>query len=199
MRVIQRRSFLPAGATLMSMLILAAGGAGRLNAQGATASISGTVLDSSGAAIPAAAVEVRNTGTGAKRETASDSQGRFVFPDLAIGDYEIQAARMGFQTVIRKGITLDVGRAPVIDFQLPVGQAEQTVNVDSAVSQVETTTSSVSSLVNQTQMRELPLNGRNFEQLVLLAPGAVAYTAGPVSALIGRNSTARGRGDSSGW
>jgi outer membrane receptor protein involved in Fe transport len=169
--------------------MLALGGAGRLNAQGATASISGTVLDSSGAAIPAAALEIRNTGTGAKQETATDSQGRFLFPDLAIGDYEIQASRTGFQTVVRKGITLDVGRAPVVDFQLPVGSAEQTVNVDSAVSQVETTTSSVSSLVNQTQMRELPLNGRNFEQLVLLAPGAVAYTAGPVSALIGRNST----------
>jgi hypothetical protein len=96
---------------------------------------------------------------------------------------------MGFQTVLRKGITLDVGSAPVIDFQLPVGRAEQTVNVEAAVSQVETTTSAMSSLVDTTQMRELPLNGRNFEQLVLLAPGAVAYTAGPVTALIGRNAT----------
>jgi len=171
------------------MLILASAGAGSLFAQGATASISGTILDSSGAAIPAAALEIRNTGTGEKRNVNSDSQGRFVFPELAIGDYELQASKMGFQTVIRKGITLDVGRAPVIDFQLPIGRAEQTVNVETTISQVETTTSAVSSLVNQTQMRELPLNGRNFEQLVLLAPGAVAYTAGPVSQLIGRNAT----------
>ena len=183
------RSTLSLCAALIGMLILASAGAVNLFAQGATASISGTILDSSGAAIPAAALEIRNTGTGEKRNVNSDSQGRFVFPELAIGDYELQASKMGFQTVIRKGITLDVGRAPVIDFQLPVGRAEQTVNVETAISQVETTTSAVSSLVNQTQMRELPLNGRNFEQLVLLAPGAVAYTAGPVSQLIGRNAT----------
>jgi len=183
------RSTLSLCAALIGMLILASAGAVNLFAQGATASISGTILDSSGAAIPAAALEIRNTGTGEKRNVNSDSQGRFVFPELAIGDYELQASKMGFQTVIRKGITLDVGRAPVIDFQLPIGRAEQTVNVETTISQVETTTSAVSSLVNQTQMRELPLNGRNFEQLVLLAPGAVAYTAGPVSQLIGRNAT----------
>jgi outer membrane receptor protein involved in Fe transport len=171
------------------MLILAALGTGRADAQAATASVTGTVLDSSGAAIPGAAVEIRNVGTAARREVASDGQGRFVIPNLPIGDYEIQASKMGFQTVVRKGITLDVGSAPVIDFQLPVGRAEQTVNVEASVSQVETTTSAVSSLVDQTQMREVPLNGRNFEQVVLLAPGAVAYTAGPVTALIGRNAT----------
>ena len=189
MRVDQLRASVPLCAALTGVLILASAGAGRLFAQGATASISGTVLDSSGAAIPAAALEIRNTGTGEKRNANSDSQGRFLFPELALGDYELQASRMGFQTVIRKGITLDVGRALVIDFQLPIGRAEQTVNVESTISEVETTTSAVSSLVNQTQMRELPLNGRNFEQLVLLAPGAVAYTAGPVTALIGRNAT----------
>jgi len=189
MKAHQLRSGLPLCAALIGMLILASAGAVNLFAQGATASISGTILDSSGAAIPAAALEIRNTGTGEKRNVNSDSQGRFVFPELAIGDYELQASKMGFQTVIRKGITLDVGRAPVIDFQLPIGRAEQTVNVETTISQVETTTSAVSSLVNQTQMRELPLNGRNFEQLVLLAPGAVAYTAGPVSQLIGRNAT----------
>ncbi len=175
--------------SLTFLATLATVGAVRINAQGATAAVSGTVLDTSGAAIPAAAIEIRNTGTGVKRETTSDGQGRYSIPDLPIGDYQIQGAKMGFQTVVQKGITLDVGRAPVIDLRLPVGQAEQTVNVESTVSQVETTTSAVSSLVNQTQMRELPLNGRNFEQLVLLAPGAVAYTAGPVSALIGRNAT----------
>jgi len=183
------RSSLRLCAALIGILILVSAGAGSLFAQGATASISGTVLDSSGAAIPAAALEIRSTGTGEKRNANSDSQGRFLFPDLAIGDYELQASKMGFQTVIRKGITLDVGRAPVIDFQLPVGRAEQTVNVEAAVSQVETTTSAMSSLVDTTQMREMPLNGRNFEQLVLLAPGVVAYTAGPVTALIGRNAT----------
>jgi hypothetical protein len=149
-------------AWLAGILILAVIGSVRLRAQGATATVSGTVVDSSGAAIPAASVEMRNTGTGVKRETTSDGQGRYNIPDLPIGDYEIQATKMGFQTVLQKGITLDVGRSPVIDLQLPVGRSEQTVNVETTISQVETTTSAVSSLVNQTQMRELPLNGRNF-------------------------------------
>ena len=104
-------------------------------------------------------------------------------PDLAIGSYEIQVSKTGFQNAVRTGITLTVGSAPVIDFQLAVGQASQTVTVSADASQVETTTAAVSSLVNSTQMRELPLNGRNFEQLILLAPGVATYPAGGSSAL----------------
>jgi hypothetical protein len=66
----------------------------------------------------------------------------------------------------------------VVDIQLPLGQATETVTVSAEVSQVETTNAAISSLVNQTQMRELPLNGRNFEQLILLAPGVSTYPAG---------------------
>src|SRR6266700_95458 len=164
-------------------------GAGQLQAQGATAAISGTVLDPSGAAIAGASITVRNVGTAFTRTVLSDDQGRYVAPGLPIGEYEVQGSLARFQTVVRRGIVLTVGSRPVVDLQLPIGQAAETVNVTEEVSAVETTTSSVSSLVNQTQMRELPLNGRNFEQLVLLAPGAVAYTAGPVTALIGRNAT----------
>src|SRR5215467_5941451 len=103
------RSILSATAAFVSILGLAALCSNRLHAQGATASVTGTVLDTSGAAVPGALIEIRNVGTAAKRDIASDGQGRFVIPDLAIGDYEIQASKMGFQTVLRKGITLDVG------------------------------------------------------------------------------------------
>jgi hypothetical protein len=161
----------------------------RLPGQAATATVNGTITDASGAALPEAAISARNTGTGAVRTTTSDGQGRYTLADLAIGDYEIDAKKMGFQSVTRKGVTLTVGSFPVADFQLPVGATEQTLNVEGAVSQVETETSSVSSLVNQNQMRELPLNGRNFEQLILLAPGAVSYPAGGSSALVGRAAT----------
>src|SRR4029077_14779087 len=87
------------------------------------------------------------------------------------------------------GVILTVGSLPVADFQLTVGQTEQTVNVEGDVSQVETETSSLSSLINESQVRELPLNGRNFEQLILLAPGAISYPAGGSSALVGRAAT----------
>ena len=164
-------------------------GAQRLNAQAATATVSGTVTDSSGAAIPDAAISMRNTATDVTRSIVSDGQGRYNVPDLAIGNYDIQAVKQGFQTVVRRAIVLDVGSQPVIDFQLPVGTAEQTVNVEGAISQVETTSSAVSSLVDPTQMRELPLNGRDFEQLILLAPGAISYPAGGENALVGRAAT----------
>src|ERR1041385_929682 len=79
-----------------------------LNAQ-ATGSISGTVTDSSGAAMADAAVRVKNLGTGIPQSVTSDVQGRYRAPDLAIGDYELQAAKAGFQTVVRTRVTLTVG------------------------------------------------------------------------------------------
>jgi outer membrane receptor protein involved in Fe transport len=152
--------------------------------QGAgTASVSGRVIDASGAAVPSASVVVKNTGTSASQTTVTDGQGRYTVPDLSIGSYEIEVSKAGFQNSVRSGITLSVGSAPVVDLQLTVGQSSQTVTVSAEASQVETTTSAVSSLVNPTQMRELPLNGRNFEQLILLAPGVSAYPAGGSSAL----------------
>src|SRR5262245_19632945 len=154
---------------LTTVMLLAAA---HLYAQGATAAISGTVLDPTGAAIPGASITVKNVGTAFTRTVISDDQGRYVAPELPIGEYEVQASLAGFQTVVRRGISLTVGSRPVVDLQLPIGQAAETVSVTGEISQVETTSSSVSSLVNETQMRELPLNGRNFEQLILLAPGA---------------------------
>src|SRR4029453_1995153 len=163
--------------------------AAHLHAQGATAAISGTVLDPTGAAIPGASITVRNIGTRFTRTVISGDQGRYVAAELPIGEYEVQASLAGFQTVVRRGISLTVGSRPVIDLQLPIGQGEETISVTGELSQVETTSSSVSSLVNQTQMRELPLNGRNFEQLILLAPGALSYPAGGSSAPVGRAAT----------
>jgi len=143
----------------------------RLNAQAATASIQGTVTDASGAAVPDAAVQVRNVGTGATQNVTSNAQGRFTAADLAVGAYELRASKAGFQTLVRTGITLTVGAQAVVDFALTVGQQQQTVTVEAQASQVETTNSSVGQLTDQRQMAELPLNGRGFEQLIELAPG----------------------------
>jgi outer membrane receptor protein involved in Fe transport len=148
-----------------------------------TASISGRVLDASGAAVPSASVVVKNTGTSATQTTATDDQGRYTVPELPIGSYQIEVSKAGFQNSIRTGITLTVGSSPVVDLPLSVGQATETVSVSAEASQVETTTAAISSLVNSTQIRELPLNGRNFEQLILLAPGVSTYPAGGSSAL----------------
>ncbi len=149
-----------------------------LRAQVSTGTILGTVTDSSGAAISDAAVQVKNVGTGVVASVTTDGQGRFNVPSLNIGDYEVSAAKPGFQTVLRKGVTLTVGSQFVVDLSLPVGQAQQTVTVQGEVAQVDTTSSTVANLVDTKQMAELPLNGRNFQQLILLAPGVnVAQTS----------------------
>ena len=149
-----------------------------LLAQVTTATISGTVSDSSGATVPDAMVQVKNTGTGITQSTNTDGQGRFTVPSLLVGVYQVTAAKAGFQTVVRDGVTLTVGGSSVVDFSMPVGQSQQTVTVEGQVSQVETTSSAVSNLVESKQISDLPLNGRNFQQLILLSPGVnVAQTA----------------------
>jgi carboxypeptidase family protein len=148
-----------------------------LAAQTTTATMSGTVTDVSGAVVAGAKVEVKNVGTGITQPATTDGQGRFRVPELPIGSYEVQATQAGFQTVVRRGITLTVGSEAVVDFTLPVGQAQQTVTVEAQASQVDTSSSAIANLVESTQMRELPLNGRNFEQLLSLAPGVQSVPA----------------------
>jgi hypothetical protein len=149
-----------------------------LYAQGATAVLSGTVADASGAAIVGAAIQIKNSGTGIAQSASSDSQGRYRVPELAIGSYSVQASRQGFQTVIQTGVDLTVGAQSVVDFSLPVGQSQQTVTVQAEVSQVETQSTAVGALVESAQIRDLPLNGRNFTQLITLAPGVTQIPLG---------------------
>ena len=162
--------------SLCVLLALFLGATGVVFAQ-RTATISGSVADSSGAAVPGATIEMKNVETDVTQSVKSDGQGRYSVPQLSIGGYEVKASSAGFQTVIHKGITLSVGSENVVDFILPVGESQQTVSVTGDISQVETTSSAISNLVDQKQMHDLPLNGRNFQQLILLAPGVqVAQT-----------------------
>ncbi|HVB85093.1 MAG TPA: TonB-dependent receptor [Candidatus Dormibacteraeota bacterium] len=143
----------------------------RVSAQNETGTILGTATDSSGAAIVGAKVTATNTGTNAAQSTVADAAGRYRIPDLPVGTYSVQATQAGFQKVVHPNIALTVGANLVVDFSLPVGQVTQTVNVEGEISRVETQTAAVSSLVTSQQMSQLPLNGRNFEQLLSLAPG----------------------------
>jgi hypothetical protein len=158
---------------------------GVLRAQTQTATISGTATDPTGAALVSANIQATNIDTNVPRSTVTDTQGRYSISDLPVGNYTVQASLSGFQTVVHAGITLSVGAAVVVNFSLPVGQVSQTVNVEGQVSQVETTSSEVSTLVSPQQMRDLPLNGRNFEQLLSLAPG-VTTIAPAFNAVTGR-------------
>ncbi len=155
---------------------------GRMYAQTSTATIVGTVTDTSGAAIVGAAVQAKNVGTGIAQSTTTDAQGRYRVPNLNIGKYDVQASNAGFQPVIHSGVTLTIGSEPVVDFALAVGQAQQAITVTADVSLVETQSAAVGALVESTQMRELPLNGRNYTQLIALEPGVTQIVAGAPAA-----------------
>src|SRR5437016_755683 len=157
------------------LLTLCGGWSGVLHAQGAgNASVLGTVADSAGAVVPGASVQVKNIATGRVQEVPTDEQGRYTIADLPIGEYEAQASLAGFQTTVRRGITLTVGAQAVVDFSLQVGRTQETVSVESQVSQVDTVSTAVSSYVELKQISDLPLNGRNFTDLVALIPGVAS-------------------------
>jgi Carboxypeptidase regulatory-like domain/TonB dependent receptor len=142
-----------------------------LSAQTQTGTLTGAVTDSTGAILVGAKVTITNEGTDVTQTTTADAQGRYLVPLLPAGAYDVQASLTGFQTVVHKGITLAVGATPVVDFALPVGKVSETITVEGEVSQVDTQTAAVSSLVSSQQVSQLPLNGRNFTQLIGLAPG----------------------------
>lgn len=142
-----------------------------LMAQANKGIISGTVTDTSGAVVVGANVEVKDVGTGITYPAVTDSQGHYLIPELLVGNYQVQASKTGFRTMVHSGITLTVGVHLLVDFELPVGEAKEVVTVTGEVSQVDSTTATVSSLVAPRQMADLPLNGRNFEQLLSLAAG----------------------------
>lgn len=144
-------------------------------AQGTTGTISGIVQDSSGAVVPGAEVVINHTDTGSTRTITSDSQGRYLAPNLAIGNYTVQAGSQGFQTEIRSGLALTIGQQAVINFTLNPGAVSEVVTIQESAPMVDTTSAAVGTLVNREQIRDLPLNGRDYTQLALLQPGVVQY------------------------
>ncbi len=144
---------------------------GLVVAQTTTATISGTVKDETGGVIPGIQVTVTNLDTGIVRSLVSDDAGRYRASQLEVGAYEVKGELTGFQTSIRKGIELSVGRSAVVDLTMRVGEISDQVTVTGEASLVETTGTTLSGLVTTTQIQDLPLNGRNFVQLTLLEAG----------------------------
>jgi outer membrane receptor protein involved in Fe transport len=143
-------------------------------AQTVGASVQGTVTDATGAVLPGVGITVKNSGTGASLEFVSDERGRYVVPLLQPGEYEIQASLPGFQSVAHRGIRLTVGQSAVVDVKLEVGQITDKVDVIADANPVNLISAALSGLVTDKQIRDLPLNGRSFQQLALLQPGVTA-------------------------
>jgi hypothetical protein len=141
------------------------------------ARISGTVTDQSGAALPGAAVIVTNTATDAVRVAKTDQAGRYDVPLLQIGNYSVTAEKAGFESQSKTGITLTVGQRATVDISLPLGSVSQTVTVTEESPVVAVSTEDTSGLVGQKEVKDLPLNGRSYDQLLVLNPGVVNYTS----------------------
>ncbi|MBC7911743.1 MAG: carboxypeptidase regulatory-like domain-containing protein, partial [Pyrinomonadaceae bacterium] len=156
---------------LLFLLVLPLRGSG----QTTTANISGTVKDESGALLPGVTVTAKNLETGLTRTMVTDTEGRYHISQLTPANYEIQTTSSGFQTAIRTGIDLTVGREAVVNLTLKVGEVTAKVVITGEAPLVETTRSEISSVVDDKKIRDLPVNGRSYDQLVLLQPGIVFY------------------------
>jgi len=141
------------------------------NAQVAGATLSGTVKDASGAAVPNAQVSVKNVATATTRDVSADSAGFYTVPNLLPGDYEVRFSAQGFKTEISSGVNLTVGAQQVLNATLQVGQISQQVTVTGEAPIVELASSAISGEVSATTVRELPLNGRSWTDLAALSPG----------------------------
>ncbi len=154
-----------------------------------SADLAGSVRDESGALIAVAEVTATNGDTGALRNVFTDGFGRYRFAALPVGRYEIRTNKEGFAESIRTGINLVVGQAGVVDLTLRVGASSQQVTVNEDAPVVSTGAADVSGLVGEREIRDLPLNGRSYDQLLTLNPGVVNFTAAKTGGVGVSNST----------
>ena len=138
----------------------------------------GTVTDSSGAALPGAQIEAVNRDTGAQRKVTTDDNGHFTIPEMPPGIYDISASKEGFAKVLQKGVQLEVNQSESLNYKLTVSAASQTIQVNGDIATVDSTDATPSEVITQTAIVDLPLNGRQFNQLTLLSPGAVPLVQG---------------------
>jgi len=143
--------------------------------QSTTSSIVGQVRGPGVVVLPGAEVSARYVARGASRTTTSDENGDFTLAGLPVGAYEVRAELQGFQSVVQSGITLVLGQPAVLTLTLAVGTAEDEITVTGDVSGIQTRSGELSFLVTEAQIRDLPLNGRNYTDLVFLQPGVIAF------------------------
>src|ERR1035441_7978290 len=146
-----------------------------VRAQG-EASISGKVTDATGSAIPHASVKIISVEKGSVRRTGTDEAGNFYAPLLSVGKYRVTAEKEGFATV-EQDVTLVLGQRADLELTLAVAGIHQAIQVEAAAFAGDVSTADVSGLVSERQVKDLPLNGRSYDQLLTLNPGVINYTS----------------------
>jgi len=139
----------------------------------ATAQLNGRVTDESGAVLPGVTVTATQTDTTFSRAVVTDASGNYVMTNLPTGPYRLEVALQGLRTHVQTGIVLQVGASPTINATLGVGNLEQTVSVEAAAPLVDVRSAGISEVVDQQRIVELPLQGRQVTDLIVLAGAAV--------------------------
>jgi Carboxypeptidase regulatory-like domain len=149
----------------------------RLPAQ-AAASIGGTVTDATGAVIPEANVVLKNKDTNIEQSTITRSTGTYAIVDISPGRYSVQVSKDGFRTELEDNIVLGVGQAAALNFSMSAGGGQQYVTVSAEASEIQSSTASLGTVISTEMVNNLPLNGRNFTQLLELTPGVSRISVG---------------------
>jgi hypothetical protein len=173
-------------AAVLSLSVLLSMACLSLHAQSTYGSISGTIIDPSGAAIPAADVTLTNLGTAEKRTQASGDDGHYTFVNLFPGQYRVDIQKQGFKHFARPNVVVQVQQETRVDASMTVGQVSETVEVTSETPLLQAETSSLGQVVEQRKADELPLNGRNIFNLITVSPAAVAQ-GGSGGSPVGQN------------
>ena len=142
------------------------------------ASLNGIVTDSTGAVVPNAKVEAVSTDTALRRETSTGATGAYYMPGLPIGNYTVNVTKDGFKSVQVSGVLLLVGQTRTLDTQLEVGALATQVSVEATATALNRNSAEISGVIESQQVREIPLNGRNWASLMTLAPGAINVGGG---------------------
>src|SRR5207248_6229936 len=147
--------------------------------------IVGVVSDQGGAVVPAAKVTITNEGTGLIRSVLTNESGQYVASSFPTGRITVTVERSGFQKLVRSGIELTAADTLTVDLRLTVGNVQETVEVTGEAPLLQSQTAAVSTLINNQQMLEMPLNGRSLTQLLQLGAGAAPQNPGLPTALTG--------------
>src|ERR1700674_3777636 len=169
------------GIRILGIICLVLAVAVPLTSQTTTGRILGTVRDQSGAALPAATVTVTDVQRGITRTVTTDDSGEYVVPNLTPGIYTVRAESRGFKTVERPNIQVEVATDLSVAVSLPPGDVKETVIVNEEVPLLNTTSSTLGGTLSNKEINDLPLNGRNYENLLQLRPGVVRYPGGGFS------------------
>ena len=150
--------------------------------------INGIVTDQTGAILPGADVKATNDATGLSYSTTSSTAGAFTFADLPLGDYTIVVSESGFETITIRGVRVSAGAIYTVSVRLNVAQIEANVQVSAAAVAVETTSTTLTNVLSTRTVQDLPLNGRDFSQMLALTPGFSGYEGGGAASMNGSRS-----------